>query len=134
MEREKLKSVLLVDDDHATNIINSHTLKKHGISDSFTMFDDGIHALDYLSNISLSESVLPELIILDINMPVMSGWEFIDEFKKLPNHITSNCQIILHSTTVDPMDHMKAKKVGIPLLHKPMNLKSFLGTILISTT
>ncbi|MGB3145956.1 MAG: response regulator, partial [Maribacter sp.] len=57
-----------------------------------------------LSELSKVEGILPEVIFLDLNMPIMNGWEFLEEFEKLPNHNLKKAIIYIISSSVDPRD------------------------------
>lgn len=114
--RRKLKCILLVDDDEPTNFVNSILLRKAEISESIVAFQWGEEALDYLVNkngfISKSdEHPVPDLILLDINMPKMNGWEFVDEYKKLPIELLNSIKLIMLTTSINPDDEAKAKSI-----------------------
>jgi CheY-like chemotaxis protein len=74
----KQNKFLLIDDDKATNFINKTVIKKTFFTDDVIIAQNGIEALNILNN-----GCSPEIIFLDINMPVMNGWEFLEEFKNL---------------------------------------------------
>lgn len=81
---EKLNNILLVDDDEITNYINSDLIISMGIAEKVSVALNGKEALDYLTiahkEEDNSEYVIPELIFLDINMPVMNGFQFLEEY------------------------------------------------------
>ena len=104
----KLKRVLLIDDDEATNFINKWMLKKADCADEVIAMDDASEALSYLKEKERSENHPPELIFLDINMPGMNGWEFLEEYRELPHHKKAKALIML-TTSLNPDDYAKAK-------------------------
>ena len=78
-----LKSVLLVDDDNINNFINERLLTKNNFCDNIVIKNNGDQALSYLQNECLERRIFPDLILLDINMPVINGIEFIEILHKL---------------------------------------------------
>jgi CheY-like chemotaxis protein len=114
--RRKLKCILLVDDDEPTNFLNSILLRNAGISESIVAFQWGEEALDYLINKHGASPVsderpTPDLILLDINMPKMNGWEFVDEYRKLPQELLDRIKLIMLTTSINPDDEAKARSI-----------------------
>ncbi|RMF21231.1 MAG: response regulator [Bacteroidetes bacterium] len=75
------RTLLLVDDDQATVFLNRRLIEKTGFAQSIAVAGDGMEALQFLQN---HRENLPDLIFLDLNMPRMNGWEFIDHFRRWP--------------------------------------------------
>jgi len=110
---KKLNSVLLIDDDMATNFISKMIIKKVGITDHIETVLNGKQALDYLTNsgqYQKKDNVFPRpmLILLDINMPVMDGWEFAEAFEKLDENQKVGIIIIMLTSSLNPDDKEKA--------------------------
>jgi CheY-like chemotaxis protein len=78
-----------------------------------------------LSN--LTEDKLPEIIFLDLNMPVMDGWEFLGEFVKIKNNFDKKISLYVVSSSIDPRDLERAKSFNLvtDYLIKPIELKKF---------
>jgi len=72
-----MNKILLIDDDAPTNFFNQYILKKHTINCEIVVKTNGLEALEYLET-----EALPDLILLDINMPIMNGFEFLDQAKR----------------------------------------------------
>jgi CheY-like chemotaxis protein len=110
---KKLNSILLIDDDNATNFISKMLIKKSGVADHVVTVQNGKQALEYLTNTGEYKNEggvcpSPMLILLDINMPVMDGWEFVEAFQKLKND--QKTEIVMLTSSVNLDDREKAKK------------------------
>ena len=101
---EKLKSILLVDDDHSTNFYHRLVLRDAGLAEQIDVCVNGQLALEYLNETLANNGILPEFIFLDINMPVMDGWEFLKAYDSLDNTIKEHCNIIMLTTSINPDD------------------------------
>ncbi|AGA77359.1 response regulator [Echinicola vietnamensis] len=106
---KKIKCVLLVDDDEPTNFINEIILKRTGLVEKIVPVQSGMAALEYINKAGGSDYPRPELIFLDINMPGISGWDFLEEYKKLPQHLKAKNVIVMLTTSLNPDDDAKAK-------------------------
>ncbi len=110
--KKKLNCVLLIDDDFATNFINKTIINKEGVAEHIQVVLNGKEALDYITNQGKFESEesfpKPQLVFLDINMPVMDGWEFIQEYQKLSPEIKENIIIVMLTSSLNPDDKSKA--------------------------
>jgi len=115
--KNKLNSILLVDDDDATNFINQMVVEKSKVTDHIETVLNGRDAIYYLSNQGRYESKgsaypKPSLILLDINMPIMDGWEFLETFQKLEEDKKGQVVIIMLSTSFNPDDQIRASKIS----------------------
>lgn len=106
----KLHSILLVEDDEATNFISQMVIKKMDCADHIQVAWDGAEALDYLKACKSNGTGQPELILLDINMPGLNGWEFLDEYHKLEEHEKGKVVVVMLTTSMNPDDHERARK------------------------
>lgn len=113
----KINCVLLVDDDEATNFINRIVLEKSAVTDQIQSVLNGKEAIEYLTNTGKYHkegNVFPQpmLILLDINMPVMDGWEFLDEYQKLQENQKCHTIIVMVTTSFNPDDQTRAEKIN----------------------
>jgi CheY-like chemotaxis protein len=119
-------SILLVDDDEINNFISIKLIKKALLNTDITACLNGKFAIDQLLEISHKDPAkLPDYILLDINMPIMNGWEFLEEYEKFkidPQHKT---KIFIISSSVFSNDISKAKSYPLvkDFISKPLNIE-----------
>lgn len=104
---ESIQSLLLVDDDYATNRYNKIILEDAGLTSLIWEANNGAQALKILKSISQH---LPNVILLDINMPVVNGWEFLDALEELDYHNLRDTAIYILSASKNPDDKDKAQQ------------------------
>jgi CheY-like chemotaxis protein len=107
-----MKNILLVDDDHIFNFLSAKILQKTGIAGEINTALNGKEALDLLNNCYTNSVTVPDVILLDLNMPIMDGFTFLEAFKdlKIPNK--DSIQIIVVSSSQDPRDIQRARELG----------------------
>lgn len=114
---KSINCILLVDDDESDNFFHTLTIKENGFCNQIKVATDGRDALDYMLKALNAENAqeypLPDIIFLDINMPRMSGFDFLDEYLLLDETITSGILIIMLTTSLSPYDMEKAKKYKV---------------------
>ncbi len=118
----KFTDVLLVEDDPITIMVCERIIKMTSFAEKVTSCQNGKLAFDYL--LSLKEKgMVPEIIFLDINMPVMNGWDFLSELDKVKSDFEELPSIYLLSSTVDPEDFTKAKDFSLvkEFISKPLS-------------
>lgn len=104
---KKIDIACLVDDDPIYIFATKKVMQMSNFCNSFLIFHNGKEALDSLSAILSAGAQMPDVILLDLNMPVMDGWQFLDEFLKIkpPKKIT----IYIVTSSIDPDDITRAK-------------------------
>ena len=112
--KKKLNCVLLVDDNESDNFLHKRVLEKAGIANHIDVALNGQEALDFLIEKGRhgnphSNYNQPELILLDINMPVMDGWEFLEVYNKLEATQKAKIVFIMLTTSLNPSDKVKAE-------------------------
>ena len=113
--KSKLNSVLLIDDDEPTNFYTQLIIEESGCADHIQVAQGGREALSYLSMTQQQNGEnrfpSPDLIFLDINMPAMDGWEFLDEYKKLHKDSQGKIIVVMLTTSLNPDDKLKANEM-----------------------
>lgn len=107
---------MLIDDDEPTNFVSTIYLEEAQCTQHIQIADTGQKALNYLTN---SEEFAchndnypcPDLIFLDINMPAMDGWEFLEKYKQLKKEYHGKVIIIMLTTSLNPDDKIRAGKI-----------------------
>lgn len=130
---KKYHAVMLVDDNEIDNLINQKMIEASNIAENIFVHSGAKSAIEFLKNIEkLAKGpvslYLPEIIFLDIDMPLMDGFQFLDEFDKMSDSIKNNCKVIMLTSSLNPQDMNKAKKNQFVLkyINKPLtqeNLK-----------
>jgi CheY-like chemotaxis protein len=100
----KLKRVLLIDDCKATNYIHRLVIEKYGCAETVVEVNNGRQALDYLTTEVNGRYPKPELIFLDINMPVMNGWQFLEKYADVPEAQQAGVVVVMLTTSLNPDD------------------------------
>ena len=107
---KKVKSVLLVDDDSTSNFMAQLLLEDLNVVEQISITLNGQEALDYIQTHCTADTC-PNLILLDINMPVMNGFEFLEHFRQLP--VSGQIQVVMLTSSVYHKDMEKAKNYQI---------------------
>lgn len=106
----KIESCCIIDDDPIFIYGTKRMMKETDFCESITVFNNGEDALAGLTETYQITHQMPQVIFLDLNMPIMNGWEFLDEFIKLPNPSLDKTVIYVISSSVDPKDINKVKE------------------------
>ncbi|MDP5171220.1 MAG: response regulator [Bacteroidia bacterium] len=119
------RSVMLVDDNEIDNIINEKIIEANSFADQILVFQTGQDALDYIRDHQEDIDILPEIVFLDINMPVMDGFQFLTDFEQLPDAVREKCKIIMLSSSISPkdIDRAASSRFVKKYLNKPLNAR-----------
>ncbi|OEJ98490.1 hypothetical protein A8C32_04560 [Flavivirga aquatica] len=119
-----IKCALLIDDDRFTNFYNTKIVKRHEEFKDVIAVTSGQAGLNYLVEASKDLCAKPDLIFLDINMPVMNGWEFVLEYNKLDKTFTEDIKLVMLTTSNNPDDFERSKKISTVnnYINKPLSV------------
>ena len=123
-----LSKILCVDDDPITLMLCKKVIAKANFSDDIASAKDGSEALQFFHSViddDKKKDNYPQFVFLDLNMPIMDGWEFLDEFSKTLTTSFPKTKIIVLSSSVDPKDINKSKNYPMVLdfLPKPITVE-----------
>ena len=117
---------MLIDDNDIDNFINEKMIKSSHFAENVYVHTSAKSALEFLKNISILNTAPPELIpsiiFLDINMPILDGFHFLEEFENFSEEFKSHTKIVMLTTSLNPSDLEKTKshKNVIKYLYKPL--------------
>ena len=112
--KNKINCILLIDDDEPTNFLSQMIIEQADCAAEIQIAYSGGQAIDYLTSQGTSTSgqntyPRPDLIFLDINMPAMNGWEFLQKYNSLEKEHKGNIVIIMLTTSLNPDDRLRSK-------------------------
>src|ERR1035438_3935139 len=100
--------VLLIDDNEIDNIIHQMVMDRIGFANNTITYQSVEDAIKYLKKSGKGKKKIPEIILLDLIMPVENGFVFLDEFEKLPDSIKMNTKIVVITHSIDERDQVKS--------------------------
>jgi CheY-like chemotaxis protein len=126
MSAKKYKTVMLIDDNEIDNLINQKMIEAASITENIYTHTGAKSAIEFLRNMEkmdVADKVLPDIIFLDIDMPLMDGFQFLDEFEKLMPITKKKCRIVMLTSSINPQDFSRSKKYSnVKLyLNKPLS-------------
>ena len=115
----KFNRIMLVDDDVNTNIYNEIILNQVKAAEEILVYQNGKQALDFLE--TADKKV--DLIFLDINMPIMNGWQFLEKYKELEDAKKAGSVVVMLTTSMNSEDKEKAFEYGVvgDFISKPLS-------------
>lgn len=117
---------MLVDDNEIDNLINQKMIEAASITEYIYTHTGAKSAIEFLRNVEqldVVDKILPDIIFLDIDMPLMDGFQFLEEFEKLSNVIRKKCKIVMLTSSINPQDFSRSKKYDSVWLYlnKPLS-------------
>lgn len=109
---KQLSSILLIDDDRVTNYLHRILLEELAVAKQISLFTNAEKALDFLKELCIGNSS-PELVFLDLNMPGMDGFSFLQTYKEELLHEQCQTIIVVLSSSMNPRDIARVKQIGI---------------------
>jgi CheY-like chemotaxis protein len=118
---DSINCTLLIDDDEVSNYLSKNLLSKFIITNGIKTFSSGMEALQFIVNYDPDLNSCPELIFLDIKMPVMDGFEFMDSFKQLTFLNKEKVKVVMLTNSYNEDDMKRCKDYGVlDYINKPL--------------
>ena len=126
-----INNLLLVDDDELFTFMTKKIIEKTNLANQIRIFENGKLAIDFLDATSEKKELLPEVILLDLSMPVLDGWGFLEEYILLKPRLAKKITLYIVSSSVSPKDHQRAKEYSdiSDFIIKPMTTEMFIDLI-----
>ncbi len=123
---------MLIDDNEIDNLINQKMIESSGIAGDIYVHTSAKSALEFLRNIEktpIAIQVLPNIIFLDLDMPLMDGFQFLGEFAKLSDETKATSKIVMLTSSINPQDLNQSKKFpAVKLyLNKPLSQEALMA-------
>jgi len=128
--KSKYNTVMLIDDNEMDNFINQKIMEANAFASEIYTNTNGLSALEFLNNLAVKKEtlneMLPDVIFVDLNMPLINGFQFIEKFYEMPEEFTSYCKIVILTSSLNEGDREIAKRLNpeIVFLNKPLTAEA----------
>lgn len=123
----KVNTLYLVDDDDIFQFLTRRIIEETRLVGEIKVFSNGLRALEFLKSVQDNPEMLPEIILLDLSMPVMDGWDFLEEYIMLQPFLGKKISIYVVSSSIAPADIQKAQSISevTDYIIKPVTVEKF---------
>jgi CheY-like chemotaxis protein len=109
---KKIRLMGIIDDDTIYQFILTSIINKNKLAENILSFSDGEKAIQYFMDNKANSEKIPDILFLDVNMPIMDGWMFIEEYARIKKEIIKKTAIFMLSSSVNPIDIERAGKIA----------------------
>jgi CheY-like chemotaxis protein len=110
--RKPIRCILLIDDDPDDNYLHHLIIEESGLFDTVRIVENGQKGLDYLTQTDHPDYARPDVILLDINMPGMNGFEFLERYGQLDQSLRSRLVLLMLTTSINSADTKRATQIN----------------------
>ena len=127
MEEEEIDTLYLIDDDEVFLFLTEKIVAYSNKVKNIQTFKNGYEAIEHLKSVKDQPENLPDVIFLDISMPVMDGWNFLEEYKNFNDSFGKKIYVYIITSSIDPKDYEKARSVNevTDFIIKPVTKEKF---------
>jgi CheY-like chemotaxis protein len=127
----KPENICIIDDDPIFIYGTRRLIKEAHFEGGIMVYSNGQEAYLYIKEQLQNDQKIPPVIFLDLNMPIMNGWEFLDEIHKIPELTSTELSIYILSSSIDPRDSEKAKTYSLVkgFISKPISVLALEGIL-----
>lgn len=124
---KKIENICIIDDDVIFQLLTKKVITDSQLVNQVNVFSNGLEAITYLKSESDNKNKLPDLILLDIFMPIMDGWKFLEQYKLLQSKLNKTIPIYIVSSSIDSSDIQKSKRIKTvtDFIVKPLTKDTF---------
>jgi CheY-like chemotaxis protein len=128
---KKINSILLIEDDPISNFLSDTIIRKLNLAEEINIKGNGESALKFLEESHVNNKPFPQVIMLDINMPIMDGFEFLEKLETLPYYDKNKTLIIILSNLLSEKDIRILNQItALTYLSKPLNKEKLINVFL----
>ena len=109
---KKIPLMGIIDDDTIYQFILTSIINKNKLAENILSFSDGEKAIQYFMDNKTNSEKIPDILFLDVNMPIMDGWMFIEEYARIKKEIIKKTAIFMLSSSVNPIDIERAGEIS----------------------
>ncbi|WP_300567206.1 response regulator [Flavobacterium sp.] len=129
--KNKINHICIIDDDRIYQYLAHKIISETNLVDEIDVFSNGLEAINFLKSAHSDKNKLPDIILLDLFMPVMDGWGFLKEYILIKPELVKKIPIYIVSSSIDPADIQKSKSIKnvTDFIVKPMTRESFVDIV-----
>ncbi|MDF3076515.1 MAG: transcriptional regulator [Sphingobacteriaceae bacterium] len=123
-----IKNLFIIDDDEIFVFLTLKIIQSTGRVENVQVFKDGEEGLEKLKSIQNEKEQWPEIVLLDLSMPIMDGWEFLEEYNALNPDMLNKVRLYLASSSISPHDIERSKRINTvsDFIIKPFEKERFI--------